>query len=77
MCEAPINLFPSLFFSPVSFVRLSNAHLPDKMRQRKNTVFAHGTYNVYYVPCFPNRKRRSQDNKKTRITHMRVRSLLQ
>jgi len=54
MCadEAPINLFPSLFFAPLSFVRLSNAHLTDKIRQRKNRVFAHGTYNVYKRSLF-------------------------
>lgn len=33
--EAPINLFPSLFFPPLSFVCLSNAHLLDKIRQKK------------------------------------------
>lgn len=33
--EAPINLFPSLFFLPLPFVCLSNAHLPDKIRQKK------------------------------------------
>lgn len=44
--EAPINLFPWLFFSPLSFVCLSNAHLPDKIRQKKNTVFANDTFNI-------------------------------
>lgn len=82
MCtdKAPIILFPSIFFSALSFVRLSNAHLPDKIRQRKNTVYTHVTYITYTkVSCFSKQKRRSQNNKKIQITHMHmfIRSLLQ